>query len=166
MTTINAHTTATNGLSAARCTGKRKTAARESGAALVVGLILMLVLTVLGVSGMNMNTLELTMASNSQSQQDAFQAAETGIDLALAGHNFTTTAATNVPPTALADQIDTEATIEFKQTTPVPDISFSMGVGTGSVQAFHFDITAVGTGPRNARATHTQSFYIVGPGGA
>jgi type IV pilus assembly protein PilX len=138
---------------------------RESGAALVVGLILMLVLTVLGVSGMNMNTLELTMASNSQSQQDAFQAAETGIDLALAGRDFTTTNATTVPSTSLGDQIETQATIEFQQTTPVPDISFSMGVGTGSVQAYHFDITAVGDGPRNARATHTQSFYIVGPGG-
>ncbi|HEU4619680.1 MAG TPA: pilus assembly PilX N-terminal domain-containing protein [Gammaproteobacteria bacterium] len=137
----------------------------EAGAALVVGLILMLVLTVLGVSGMNMNTLELTMASNTQSQQDAFQAAETGIDLALATRDFTTTAATSIAPTDVGGDTTAEATVQFMQTTPVPDLSFSMGVGTGSVQAFHFDITAVGEGPRNARATHTQSFYIVGPGG-
>jgi type IV pilus assembly protein PilX len=144
-----------------------KSFASESGAALVVGLILMLVLTVLGVSGMNMNTLELTMASNTQSQADAFQAAETGIDIALAKGDFSTTAQTSIGPTNLVTDgsYSTEATVTFAQTTPVPDLSFSMGVGTGSVQAFHFDITANGTGPRGARATHTQSFYIVGPGG-
>ena len=57
----------------------------QRGAALVVGLVLMLVLTVLGISGLNTATLELVMASNTQSQQLAFQAAETGIDsLAIA----------------------------------------------------------------------------------
>jgi type IV pilus assembly protein PilX len=142
------------------------TRARQSGAALIVGLILMLVVTVLGVSGMNMATLELTMASNAQSQQDAFQAAETGIDVALAESNFSTLAATSVPVTSLGDgSYRTQATVEFKQTTPVPDLSFSMGVGTGSVQAFHFDITAVGEGPRNAKSTHTQGFYVIGPVG-
>lgn len=139
---------------------------RESGAALIVGLILMLVLTVLGVSGMNMATLELTMASNSQAQQDAFQAAETGIDLALSSNNFTTIASTSVPVTPLGDgSYETQATIQFAQTTPVPDAAFSMGVANGGIQAFHFDVTAIGRGPRKSQATHTQSFYIVGPGG-
>ena len=45
------------------------------------------------------------------------------------------------------------------------DDSGSMGVSTGSVQAFHFDIVSVGKGPRNASSTHTQSFYQAGPGG-
>jgi hypothetical protein len=39
-----------------------------------------------------------------------------------------------------------------------------MGTGSGSAQAYHFDVVAVGSGPRNATATHNQSFYIVGPG--
>jgi hypothetical protein len=49
-------------------------------------------------------------------------------------------------------------------TTPVPDIAFSIGAPSGSAQAYHFDILAVGTGPRNSTSTHNQSFYIVGPG--
>jgi hypothetical protein len=49
-------------------------------------------------------------------------------------------------------------------TTPVPDIAFSIGAPSGSAQAFHFDVIAVGTGPRGSTATHNQSFYIVGPG--
>lgn len=139
---------------------------RQQGATLVVGLILLLVLTVLGVSGMNTSTLELTMASNAQFHQDAFQAAETGIDISIAQRNFTTVAPAIVPVTPLGDgSYDAQAVSTFQVNTPVPDLAFSMGVNTGSVQAFHFDIVAVGRGPRNALSTHNQSFYVVGPGG-
>ena len=143
---------------------------RQRGAALVVGLVLLMVLTVLGVSGMNTATLELTMASNTQFNQDAFQAAETGIDLVLARRTFNTIPGDPgnvVVPTALGDgSYTTQAMTTFQETTPVPDIGFSGGIGTpGTVQAFHFDIVSIGTGPRNARSTHNQSFYVVGPGG-
>ena len=64
--------------------------ARQTGATLIVGLVLLLVLTVLGVSGMNTATMEVTMAGNLQFQQDAFQMAEDGIDIALAQRSYTT----------------------------------------------------------------------------
>jgi type IV pilus assembly protein PilX len=140
---------------------------KERGTTLVVSLILLLVLTVLGVSGMSSSTLELTMASNSQYHQDAFQAAETGIDIAIATRNFTTMAPSLVPLTPLGDgTYATQGVTTFAETTPVPDAAFSMGVNSGTVQAFHFDIVSVGTGPRNANSTHNQSFYVVGPGGS
>ena len=142
----------------------------QRGAALVVGLILLMVLTVLGISGMNTATLELTMASNVQFHQDAFQAAETGIDLAIANGGLGTAiggAGIMLPPTTLGDgSSSTQAVTTFQLATPVPDRAFSLGVGTGgSVQAYHFDVVAQGSGPRNATSTHTQSFYIIGPGG-
>jgi type IV pilus assembly protein PilX len=142
----------------------------QRGAALVVGLVLLMVLTVLGVSGMNTATLELTMASNAQFNQDAFQAAETGIDFVLARRTFNTIPGDPgnvILPTALGDgTYSTESMTTFQETTLVPDIGFSGGVGTpGTVQAFHFDIVSIGTAPRNARSTHNQSFYVVGPGG-
>jgi type IV pilus assembly protein PilX len=145
-------------------------AKRQGGAALVVGLILLMVLTVLGVSGMNTATLELTMASNAQFNQDAFQAAETGIDLVIARRTFNTIPGDPgnlILPTPLGDgSYTTQAVSTFQETTPVPDIGFSGGVGTpGTIQAFHFDIVSIGVGPRNARSTHNQSFYVVGPGG-
>ncbi|HEY8520234.1 MAG TPA: pilus assembly PilX N-terminal domain-containing protein [Gammaproteobacteria bacterium] len=136
---------------------------RQTGATLVVGLVLLLVLTVLGVSGMNMATLEITMASNTQFQQDAFQAAETGIDVPIAQRNFTTFESRTNEGTVGDGSYESETV--FVDTTPVPDIAFSMGTSTGSVQAFHFNVRSVGTGPRNAVSTHVQSFYIVGPGG-
>jgi type IV pilus assembly protein PilX len=139
--------------------------AEQSGATLVVGLVMLLVLTVIGVSGMNTATMEVTMAGNAQFQQDAFQMAETAIDIPIAQRSYTT-----VAPTVLnwlnAPDYDRHAVTTFQMTTPVPDIAFSMGSTTGSVQAFHFDIVAVGRGPRNATSQHNQSFYVVGPGGS
>lgn len=139
---------------------------RQAGAALVVGLILMLVLTILGVSGMTVSVLGLTMANNAQIQQNTFQAAETGIDIAIQNRNFSTGTPMILPATALGDgTYETAATTIFRESTPVPDRAFSMGVDTGAVQAFHFDIIAIGTGPEAANATHNQSFYVIGPGG-
>ena len=137
---------------------------RQVGATLVVGLVLLLVLTVVGVSGMNTATMEVTMAGNTQFQTDAFQMAEDGIDTVLAQRSFSTAGTTMLAPTGDPDY-DRRAVTQFRGTTPVPDAAFSMGVSTGSVQAFHFDIVSVGKGPRNASSTHTQSFYQAGPGG-
>jgi len=132
----------------------------QQGAALIVGLVLMLAITILGVSGINMATLELNMAGNSQAAQLAFQAAETGIDVALAGPVSTTTPQvySNVP---IGDGTYTfSARVTCAGTTPVPEGIYSEGIGA---RAIHFDIEATGRGPRNASSTHTQGVYIIGP---
>jgi type IV pilus assembly protein PilX len=138
--------------------------ARQSGAALIVGLVLLLVLTVLGVSGMNTARMEVRMAGNTQFRQDAFQLAESGIDIALAGGGYSTSGASTVP--WLDDEYDRTAVTTFKAATPLSDVAFSMGnsAGGGSVSAYHFDIESQGKAPRNAAATHWQSFYVLGPG--
>lgn len=140
-------------------------AKRQRGAALVVGLILLLVLTILAVSGMNTSTLELTMAGNVQYHQNAFQAAETGIDIAIESRSFSTATPNVLPVTALTASDTTQAVTTFQTTTPVPDRAFSMGEDTGAIAAFHFDTVAIGTSARNATSTHRQSFYVIGPGG-
>jgi type IV pilus assembly protein PilX len=61
----------------------RLAVARQDGAALVVGLILLLVLTLLAITGMSVATLELRMAGNEQYQERAFQAAEAGLERAI-----------------------------------------------------------------------------------
>lgn len=134
----------------------------QAGATLIVGLVLLLVLTVLGVSGMSMSRLEVQMAGNAQFQQDAFQMAETAIDIAITASNFSTGGEVIVEATGGTD-IDGTATTRFRGTTPVPDIAFSMGTNSGSLAAFHFDIEAVGNGPGNASSVHRQGFYVVGP---
>ena len=131
--------------------------ARQAGATLIVGLVLLLVLTVLGVSGMNTATMEVTMAGNLQFQQDAFQMAEDAIDIALAQRNYTTDDIRTVDWTGDPDR-DRRSVTTYIGNTSVPDDAFSAEI----YDAFHFDVTSVGRGPRNATATHTQSFYVVG----
>ena len=145
-------------------------AAEQCGVVLVVALVLLMILTVLGISGMTTATLELTMAGNAQFYQQAFQAAETGIAIAIARGGFDAAiggAGIVLPPTTLGDgSSSVQAVTTFQMATPIPDRAFSLGLGAdGTVQAYHFDVIAVGTGPRNAKSTHTQSFYIVGPAG-
>ncbi len=145
------------------------TRSQQRGAVLVAGLILLMVLTVLGISGMTTGTLELTMAGNAQFYQQAFQAAETGLAIMIAGGQFG--AAIDgfdlvLRRTTLGDgSASVQAVTTFQEATPRPDRAFSLGVGTiGTVQAYHFDVVAEGTGPRNATSIHTQSFYVLGPG--
>jgi type IV pilus assembly protein PilX len=144
---------------------------RQSGAALIVGLILLVVVTVLAISGMNTATTELAMARNNQSYENAFQAAETGLEAALAQGRFDTAAdVTIVRDINENDRVT--ATIQFEGATLVPDRAFSLGAGSG-IAAYHFIATAsaeskragtVGNATdRDASAVHKQAFYIVGP---
>jgi type IV pilus assembly protein PilX len=133
---------------------------RQRGAALVVGMILLLVLTVLAISGMNTASLELQMAGNAQYGQNAFQAAETGIERAMRVGTYNTAA--TAPLDSPSDHFKTMTRYNLENgMTDIPEGGYSMGVGTG-FKAYHFDITSTGDGARGAASTHTQSFYIKG----
>jgi len=143
-----------------RCTRPRQ----QQGAALIIGLILLLILTLLAVAGMNTATLELQMAGNEQYQQRAFEAAETAIEQAIETGTYNT----NVPdirgPTTVTGSNDQW---EFVMSldpdtgeTPVPGGGYSLGSG---FTAYHFNIRAIGRSERGARAEHVQSVYIIGP---
>ena len=142
---------------------------KQQGAALVVGLMLLVVITVLAISGMNTATTELAMARNDQAYEDAFQAAETGLETALSQGQFATTTATTLPLYISSNQNIT-TTIQFEDATMVPDMAFSLGVGSG-IAAYHFNAVSQAEyrrdpgniTDRDSTATHTQAFYIVGP---
>jgi type IV pilus assembly protein PilX len=165
-------------------TGQRQ----EQGAALVVGLILLLVLTLLAISGMTTASLELQMAGNAQYQERAFQMADAGVEQAMAAGVFNTNtvigtydnpAAVNpVPDRGTGQQIancaevatpadgeQCEYFLRFDQQagqTEVPDGGYSIGTG---FQAYHFIIDSYGVAERGGASEHRQSFYVVGPGG-
>lgn len=141
----------------------------QQGAALVVGLMLLVVITVLAISGMNTATTELALARNDQAYEDAFQAAETGLATALSQGQFATagSTATTLYPSSYQN---ISTTIDFEDSTMVPDKAFSLGVGSG-ISAYHFLATSQAqlsrdpgnTTDRDASATHSQAFYVVGP---
>jgi len=142
---------------------------KQNGAALVVSLILLVVITVLAISGMNTATTELAMARNDQNYENAFQAAETGLALALGQGAFDTLVGTTVTQTITTHESVT-ALITFEDSTPVPDRAFSLGAGSG-IAAYHFIATANASSmrdpgnptDRDSTAVHTQAFYVVGP---
>lgn len=141
----------------------------SQGAALVIGLMLLMVMTLLAISGMNTSTLELQMAGNLQYSEKAFQAAEVGIERAFRSGTYSTlggavplngSVASGEPETyATSTQFDTNAGV-----TPVVSGGYSMGVGAG-YSAYHFNIDSTGSSSRNARAANAQSFFVVGPAG-
>lgn len=142
---------------------------KQDGAALVTSLVLLVIITVLAISGMNTATTELAMARNDQSYENAFQAAETGLETALAQGRFNTLIDVSLTQNVISND-SVEATIYFEDTTLVPDRAFSMGVGSG-IAAYHFNAIATAKSEsdpgtptdRDAFATHTQAFYVVGP---
>jgi type IV pilus assembly protein PilX len=138
------------------------TSGRQRGAALVVGLVLLIVLTILAVSGVVSATLEMRMAGNTQLQERAFQAAELAIEEALANPTITTTNPAEVQaitnhPNSPGDQY--AYTLRWVCTTPVS------GWSAGSALGYHFQVDATGTAPGNAQADHFQTFYVLGPPG-
>ncbi len=142
---------------------------RQQGAALIVGLLMLVVITVLAVSGMNTATTELAMARNDQTYENVFQAAEKGLETALAQGIFNSAVPVVVTPPAVTHE-NVSATIQYEDATLVPDKAFSLGVGSG-IAAHHFNVTSVAiyemdpgnVTDRDAAATHTQAFYVVGP---
>jgi len=144
---------------------------RQQGAALVTGLVLLVVITVLAISSINSATTELAMARNDMNYERAFQAAETGLELALAQGRFDTLLNVNVNQDITATESVT-ATIQFEDSTLVPDQAFSLGSGSG-IAAYHFSAISTAQSKRagvagaatdrDASAVHSQAFYVVGP---
>lgn len=144
----------------------------QRGAALIVGLILLVVVTVLAIAGMNTATTELAIARNDQNYENAFQAAETGLETALAQGRFDTLVETELAgiDVPVRDNDLVTAVIRYDTSTLVPDRAFSLGVGSG-IAAYHFTATATAESnmsggmetDRDASAVHTQAFYVVGP---
>ncbi|MDH3578046.1 MAG: pilus assembly PilX N-terminal domain-containing protein [Gammaproteobacteria bacterium] len=143
---------------------------KQHGAVLVISLLLLVVITTLAISGMNTATTELAMARNDQNYEYAFQAAETGLENAMAQGSFDTLVETDLGQNYINTNDEVVAKVRFEDSTLVPDRAFSLGVGSG-VAAYHFLATAEAkskrapgsTTDRDSSALHTQAFYVVGP---
>jgi Tfp pilus assembly protein PilX len=149
---------------------------RQTGAALVVSLVLLLVMTILAISTMNTAGLELAMAGNTQYSENAFQLAETGIDISIQNINN----GTPVPAPGAAN-CPTVGTIALGAPVAMPALSGSFQIGTGycgeapdfsggsslgKIQQYHYRTDAQGiTQTRGATSLNRQGFFIRGPAG-
>jgi type IV pilus assembly protein PilX len=142
----------------------------QRGAALVVGMLLLLVLTLLAISGMNTASLELAMAGNMQYQQNAFQAAEAGIEQALVLGAFNP----SDPPQRLPATAGTTTSIP---NTDDRDKFFAVirpelggaaqpaiwGASWDSFSTYHFEVQSNGESARNAVSTTRQGVAVIAP---
>ena len=143
----------------------------QRGAALVVGMLLLLVLTLLAISGMNTATLELTMAGNQQYHENAFRAAETGIERAMAVGMFNPDP--GLPPQRLPETEGETTTLPntggdaFSALITVANGGMDMGPISGSsfteYTTYHFDIESNGQSARNAVIVMEQGVAVIAP---
>lgn len=143
----------------------RPAARRQRGAALVIGLILLLVLTLLAVAGMNTASSELIMAGNEQYRQNAFRAADIGIEQALTSlASIPQTGAAQVEPSVSVADSDTGDTYATSTRYMGEDKDIP-GFSAGKYVGYHYEITSTGASARNANAQNVQgAFFIQGTG--
>lgn len=171
-----------------RATRTHRSATRRSGAALVIVMCLLAVLTVIATAGLSTGTLELALAGNEQDQAQAFYAAEAGIEQALAAGSFSTdpavsaaqfddlaapdpeprrghgtpTAHCPAPPDAVGNRC--EYFIRFEAAAGATALPGGADPGPGR-RAYHFAVESVGVAGRGAQVRLVQGFYVVATAG-
>lgn len=138
---------------------------RQGGAALVIGLIVLLMLTLLGVSNMNMTSLELKITSNTQNKNHAFQGAASAIEQVMQAPvgsplriNYTNTSA-QVFNTGTTNSVTSGATVSFVETAggincPLSSLNMSCNFYKIRTTATH--------SPSGAVSVQEQGFYRPG----
>jgi type IV pilus assembly protein PilX len=138
----------------------------QRGAALIIGMILLLVLTLLAVAGMNTASMEFIMAGNHQSHSRAFVLSDAGIETAF------TNSVMNPQPGWSETFTGTMANSDsFRAVAaPVFDIAgqpiatAASGSSVGAFNAWHFRIVSEGNSVRGSRAEHSQELFIIANG--
>ena len=139
---------------------------RQRGAALVIGLLLLVVITLLAIGGMNSASVELVLAGNTQRQALAFQASEVGIENTLAfvlapGIDFqpgqASETVTNQPSTM--GKYDYTLRSDLKG-APQPAL---WGNTWNAFSTYHFQIESMGTAARGTKTTHSQGTARMSP---
>jgi type IV pilus assembly protein PilX len=134
---------------------------KQRGAALIISLILLMVLTVLAISTMRTASLGLLMAGNAQSRENAFQLAMAGIEATLRGGEPVAApdcdAAIADAPVALAELRGSYTTTVCYRGQTLPSDS------SAGLPVYNYEVTSEGaTDQRGARSRLVQGFAITG----
>ncbi len=137
---------------------------RQSGAVLIVALIILVILTLLGVTTMNTTSLQERIAANTQEQVHAFQAAETGINQAFANSLAFDTSSTYTGGallTPFAGSADRASYIPtFLGFSPPPPGSL---YSVTSFRAAHFNFRATGNSATNLSVILNGGAFQIAP---
>lgn len=142
------------------------TRTRQHGAALVMSLIILLILTILGISAMGTSSLEQKMAGNMQEQNRAFQAAEAGLTKAMNTSGMLDLNSSKTNPKVSPSPFDfTQMSAQAQVSSGF--IQFSRpkrGSGYGSsFDAANFEQVSTGTSGTGAKAVLHQGIAQIVP---
>ena len=138
---------------------------RQSGAALIVSLSLLMVLTVLAVSTMRTASQGLLMAGNAQFRENAFRLAQSGIDAVVRGNERV--GAGDCPAAASDPAVDIDemggryvTAVCYRGESITPGNSFPR------FPTYNYEVTSTGlTDAREARASLVQGYALTGASG-
>ncbi len=167
---------------------------KQSGVALVVGLFLLLIMTIIGLTAIRMTTQQSRMAANYQFQSLAFQGAEStvrrvigevrgeiappaGVTTSIMVTAISAPGATNADGSCNPNHTAAVATSRpfasnnitggatLRYACQAPAPGYSMGIGAGSIVAHRFEVLATSSVANvNVTAEHQQGVQRVGPG--
>ena len=142
----------------------------QTGAVLMTALILLVIMTMLGITSMSTSTLEEKMAANSQDINRSFQAAETGLEMVFSDENaFNTSNTTDTDGTA-NDLYTPSATTVGSYGASVTYNAYMLQMarpprnsGWDSSNAYyHFDLNATSTTASGSTTTVHGGAYQIG----
>jgi type IV pilus assembly protein PilX len=147
----------------------------QAGAALIVGLILLMVMTILGITGMSRAILDLRMGDNARQAQAAFEAAQSAIDTEMLSPNPITFDDAVLPGDEVR-RLDPEYAYPADSDQPLAtasavtvfrsqaDLAPGSGWEAGTMNALHFEIDSDGQSiVRGARSQQVAGFYVMAP---
>jgi len=145
---------------------------RQRGAALIVGLILLAVITLLAVVGMNISNSELASANSEQLRTRAFQAAESGLEYGIIAAQKLGTGSVGVEqeqdPEGVEgspEDIDGNAIDTYTLTLTNRGDGYAPNFSQ-DYRAYYFSIRSDGKSARNTLVSNEAGAFYVGNAGS
>lgn len=137
---------------------------KQQGVALALCLVLLLVVTILGVTSLSTSRLEEGMSRNLQDSVEAFQVAETGAVRAITNFNdFATSDTHQADGTLITLNNGREAIYTSRWMGETPPVPLAGTAFSNNVSFHHFEVRSDGRSKNNARNTVYRGGIRIGP---
>lgn len=137
---------------------------RQKGSALFMALMILVIVTVIGLSLASESRLDLTAIGAFQNKQQVLEVAAAAVERELTKPQpaFGGTRASTYTAADLGVDFDVSVALNstHESITEPPEGGFTLGAG---FSAFHYKVEATATGMGNASVTVEQGYYILGP---
>jgi type II secretory pathway component PulK len=134
----------------------------QRGAALVIALVLLVIVTLLATSGMRMSIAELWMAGNEQFHRKAVDAASAGVEASVARFRAQGVVAADQGEGGDPVPIGEPASDSYSVSTRYTGREASLpGSSVGEFFGEHFEIESTGASARGARDVQIQGLMVI-----